>query len=763
MDKIVQFKNSFERLLKVWISKLDVSEQDLVAEDLIWIDEIFDKFFNDNNINEFINRDGRYQEVIKLQDFDFADFFNSTVEYSSNKPERWARLKVEEPNQFEFYKQLNEFNSNNYKNNNVIDIHFRLLKNLYYLAVEKDLIKTKSIVLSRILSGIQKVSVFEKDGFNSKSLLSDLYYVVISNLFTSKEIREDRPDEEFISMILFKSTFIVYYLPHFKFPKVPLAKQYLLHTWVYLNNLGKDFLLDQFLNSLSGMTLSNSSFRELDITDIRSLLNREEHDSDFFRLLMEIDLSSSSVILQNDLNNLFALIDQIKEFDRPTAINENILEYFLYDGKSRAIELYKFREMQSLVLEFLGLVLHFKGKDYFFHSISKLRKNEQWSNHLNFFPQSSQDLLIWLILLKNLKFQMAGRFDPSYGFKFLNQIIVFLFKGMHFDETDFRNSLSRKKLLIDSSFLESMRSVTEDIFSGIDDYELLEDADKIEILEFWESLTNWFKNQIGESEVLTPIPLKVFEDLQTGIVRYYKNLSLLYFLSKNLSKFKRDGEIENEFSTRVVASDLQFRKYLIPEWYVPSYGLKESFGSFLVEEESMQFDFNFLQKQVELQKNELKRDDLAPLFEKHRKNCLFVFRNAYPNFWLKSVKNYGIDLGSKDSDFLSDAVFSYKTFDGNSELIIIPKTSLAVNYVIDGRLKNLIFLQETLMSEVVDLGVQDQDKITYLRSIKGFSERFDLSEKELKKRFWIRIISKSKVLVKDKKSILRYKLNPYGA
>ncbi len=54
MDKIVQFKNSFERLLKVWISKLDVSEQDLVAEDLIWIDEIFDKFFNDNNINEFI-------------------------------------------------------------------------------------------------------------------------------------------------------------------------------------------------------------------------------------------------------------------------------------------------------------------------------------------------------------------------------------------------------------------------------------------------------------------------------------------------------------------------------------------------------------------------------------------------------------------------------------------------------------------------------------------------------------------------------------
>ena len=51
MDKIVQFKNSFERLLKVWISKLDFSEQDLVAEDLIWIDEIFDKFFIDNNIN----------------------------------------------------------------------------------------------------------------------------------------------------------------------------------------------------------------------------------------------------------------------------------------------------------------------------------------------------------------------------------------------------------------------------------------------------------------------------------------------------------------------------------------------------------------------------------------------------------------------------------------------------------------------------------------------------------------------------------------
>lgn len=762
MDKIIQFKNSFERLLKVWVSKLDFNEQDLVAEDLIWIDEIFNDFFSDNNINDFINRDGRYQEVLKLPDFDFSDFLSSTVEYSNNKPERWARLKVEEPNYLEFYKQLNEFNSNNYKNNNVIDIYFRLLKKLYYIAVDKDLINTKSIVLSRILSAVQKVSVFEKDGFNSKSLLNDLYYVVINKLFTSKEIREEKPDEEFISMALFKSTFLVYYLPYFKFHKVPIAKQYLLNTWVYLETLDKNYLLDEFMNSLAGMTLSSSSFREIDIFDIRSLLNKEDHDSEFFILLNKIVSSSNLVVLQKDLQDLFQLTDDIKEINWPSSIERNIVEFFLYDEKSRAIELYKFREMQSLVLEFLGLVLHFKDKDYFLESIMKLRKNEQWSNHLNFFPQSVRDLLVWLVLLKNLKFQMSGRFEPAFGYRFLNEIILFFFKDLDFDEVVFRQSLEERGVSIDSSFLSSLKNLSEEILEGIKDNVFFEDFDNERLIAFWDSLVNWIGNQIGKSEVLTPIPIEIFENLEGGIFRQYKNRSLLYFLSKKLSKFNRSGEIQIEFGTRVVASDLQFRKYLIPDWYVPAYGLIDAFGSFLVEEESMQFDFNFLQKQVALQTIELKRDDINPLFEKHGRNSLFVFRNAYPDFWLKTTKPDGTNFGSKKTIFLNETVFSYKTFDGNSELIIIPQTSLALNFVIDGRLRNLRFLEDTLMSEIIDLSDESNDKVKYLRSIKGFSARFDLSDKELKKRFWIRIIAKTKILVKDKDSILRFKLNPYG-
>lgn len=762
MDKIVQFKNSFERLLKVWISKLEVSEQDLVAEDLIWIDEIFDKFFNDNNINEFINRDGRYQEVIKLQDFDFADFFNSTVEYSNSKPERWARLKIEEPNQFEFYKQLNEFNSNNYKNYNLIDVYFRLLKNLYYLAVEKDLIKTKSIVLSRILSGIQKVSVFEKEGFNSKSLLSDLYYVVINNLFTSKEIREDRPDEEFISMILFRSTFFVYYLPHFKFPKVPLAKEYLLNTWVYLNNLGKDFLLDQFLNSLSGMTLSNTSLRELDIMDIRSLLNRQEQDSDFFGMLMEFDLSANCVILKNDLDNLFVLIDKVREFDRPVAIEENILEYFLYDGKSRAIELYKFREMQSLVLEFLGLVLHFKEKDYFFHSISRLRKNEQWSNHRTFFPKSINDVIVWLVLLKNVKFQMSGRFDPAFGYKYLNVIVCFLSKGVAFDGNMLKQSLVSKKLHIDPSFLESMRRISNELLSEINQSEFLENYNKESLNSFWTRMVDWFEQQIGESEVLSPIPSPVFENLKQGVLNRYKDKSLMYFLSINLDPFDRKDKAQTEFKSFVKASDLAPRTHLIPDWHTPTYGLTESIGSYLVEQEIMQLEFKLFRAHINYQSEELKRESIKGLVEKFRETSLFLFRNAFPDFWLREVLSSNKESSKEKTISDLPTVFGYRTYDRNSELIIVPRNALAVRYIFDGRLRDLEFIEKTFQGEILDLGSQNGEHIKYVKEIKGFDERYKLSEEELKKYVWLRFAAKAKVSVKNKETILRFRLNPYG-
>lgn len=279
MEKIREVRVSFERLLKVWLSKLDFAEEDLVAEDLIWFSETFDDFFIGSNLDEFINRDGRYQNRLEFDKTDFTQSLNSSIEFSNSKEERWSRLKVEKPTQFEYYRQLNEFNSENYKNYNVIDIYFRILKKLYSTATEKELERTKNIVLSRVISTVHKISIFEKKDFDSISLLNDCYYGVLKGLFNKKEIINDLPDEDFLKTVLFVSIFNVYYLPLLGFKKVPQLRRYLLNIWIFLNGLEKENLLDNFLNSLSDMTLSNSSYWEIDLYDVRNLLNSEDYNT----------------------------------------------------------------------------------------------------------------------------------------------------------------------------------------------------------------------------------------------------------------------------------------------------------------------------------------------------------------------------------------------------------------------------------------------------------------------------------------------------
>ena len=249
MDKIGRVKISLERLLKVWISKLDFDEEELVAKDLAWFNQVFGDFFKEENLNEFINKDGRYGRSAILPEIDFSEILESSIEFSRTKPERWERLKIEEPNLFDYYKQLD--NSYLYFDGkyNLIDIYFRVFKKLYFFTEEKDLNRTKKLILSSIISITQKISIFEATDFNSNALLSDFYYVVLRNLLTEREIKEDKPDDEFISTSLFKSTFSVYYHSLFKPAKVQIAKRYLLNIWIYLKIL-KIFVKQLYLKGV---------------------------------------------------------------------------------------------------------------------------------------------------------------------------------------------------------------------------------------------------------------------------------------------------------------------------------------------------------------------------------------------------------------------------------------------------------------------------------------------------------------------------------
>ncbi|MBY5950544.1 hypothetical protein KUV23_06140 [Algoriphagus marincola] len=754
MDKIRQVKRSFERLLKVWLSKLDFAEEDLVADDLIWFSETFDNFFIGSNLDEFINRDGRYQNRLELEKIDFSQILNSSIEFSNSKEERWSRLKVEKPTQLEYYRQLNEFNSENYKNYNIIDIYFRILKKLYTTASEKELERTKNILLSRVISTVHKVSIFEKKDFDSISLLSDFYYGVLKGLCTKKEILNDLPDEDFLKTVLFVSIFNVYYLPLLGFKKVPLLRQYLLNIWIYLNGMEKENFLEDFLNSLSDMTLSNSGFSEIDLYDIRAMLKEEDWNSDFYTNLDKVKSGGNQVVLLNDLEGFLKFVKSVPKNNTPDYISENIPKYFVKTQEDEAIQLYKFRSMQSLVLEYLSTVRFFRGKDEFFKSFNRLRKNEQWSNHLTFFPKSINDVLIWLILFSELKREMNFRIKSSFGYKFLDEIIIFLFKDIVFDEESMWNNLNLRKLQTNSSFLNSMADVSNDLLNKIAESDFLTDEEKAKSLIFWESMVEFFGRQIGQSESLSPIEPQVFENLISNIITRYKEKSLVYFLSKKLPKFDRKVIYKNTIRTFVIASDLLRRKYVIPDWYSPAYGLSESIGGYLIEEENMQLDYNFFNKNISLQDRELKRVDVQEIIDKQSKDSLVVFRNAYPDFWIKGRK--------VKADLTSPITFSYKTYDRNSELLIIPKSSMFIRYVYDGRFKDVLFLEKKLMVELLDLGGENKGNLLKVKSIKGFPERFNLKDDELQKYFWIRIAAKAKVVIKDKNSILRFKLNPYG-
>jgi len=759
MDKISKIRISFERLLKVWLSKLDSAEEDLVAEDLIWFAEIFDDFFKGNNLNEFINRDGRYNPT-EVFNIDFSDFLDTSIQYSNNKAERWSHLKVEKPKQFEYDKQLNDFNARNYKNYNIVDIYFRILKKLYYAGLEKDLIRIKSIIQSRIISTVHKVCLFEFPGFNSKALLIDFYYEVLNYLFTEQEIKSDRPDEEFISTSLFKSTFYVYYLPLFKPDKVPIAKQYLLDIWVYLNGLKKDKLLLEFLNSLSDMTISSSSFREIDLYDIRSLLTTEDRDSEYYKFLDQVKNDANKIISFKDFEN-FQQNQKMIQVETPKYIPENITEYFLKTEEDGAIQLYKFRSMQVLVLEYLSIVLYFKGKENFIKSFNRLRRNEQWSNHRTFFPKSMNDVLVWLIIYSELKREMNFRIESPFGYKFLDNIIVFFFKDIVYEETSMKHTLTLRGLVLDSSFLNSMTGISNDLLKKIDGNVLLSDEEKEKSITFWESLFNLFGSRFKKSESRTPIEPKIFVNLISDITNQYKDKSLIYFLSKNLSPFERKEDTQIEFKTFVNATDLQLRKYLIPDWYSPAYGLSESIGRFLFEEEIMQLDYNFFNEQIPLQRRELKRESIQELIDNYGADSLFLFRNAFPDFWIKKINLRSDKLMTNNPD-LSQVTFSYNTYDRGSELIIVPKHSMSIKYIFDGRFKNLEFLDNTLIYELLDLGEGNKDNRKAVKSIKWFKDRFNLDDEELSKHFWVRIVAKTKIVIKDKDSILRFKLDPYG-
>jgi hypothetical protein len=756
MDKIDKLKISIERLTKVWLSKIKYEEEELVAEDMIWLSKSFDGFFEKRNFDDFVNIAGRYEEAKEIDDFNFSDILDSIDTFNLSKHEYWKDFKVEKPNQFDYFKQLNESRAKNHYQYNAIDSYIRVFKILYYAANKRDLERTKSILISVLSDLIKKVCVFERNKVNSLALLSNFLYD-LRNLFSELELRDELPSKIFIQTTLFETFFLIYYLNLFSYKKVPILFKHLLSVWQVFHLYNKNQILNNFLSSLSEMTLNSWLYKEYDIHDIRNELKEEDYSSKFYISLKTISVKSDFVISTEDLKQFFDLIDEAFVISVPSYFESSKRDYFLDTEKNRAVDIYKFRQMQIFILEYLGLVLHFKGKDVFVNSVEILRRNEALSNHLKFFPDSSSGLVLWLILFGNLERRMALSFKPTLGSNYRKYILNYLatvVNSIELDKQEIKDFLNMKELDKDSGFLNSLMNLSESIEREVESSELLEHIQKKRSIEFWRFLSEYFKEQVSKSEKDIVIPDSKFNDFALSIFCRYSEKSLIYKLSNALKTTGVGLQVEKQIKTRVQIQDLVFRKYLIPDWHVPVYGLSESIGNSLVEDEAMKFEFGLFDKYFINNNDKMyKRNDVKIIFEDLSPNSILLFRNVFPDYWLRQVS----DSGKFDGN-----VYDYKTYDRNPGLIIIPQGSVSVQYIKDNDFEGMQQFEDKFYWELLDLGGNQSKNIAELKSRKGFLERFKLNEEEFQKFFWMRFSAQSASILYDKESVKTLYLDPYG-
>ena len=105
-----------------------------------WLSKTFDKFFENENINNFINVYGQYD---KSESDEVFEDFHFIIDDQENKELRFKRDKF---SRNDYNKAQNELITNNYLEYNSVDIILPILKNLTFLVEEKKLIRLSEII-----------------------------------------------------------------------------------------------------------------------------------------------------------------------------------------------------------------------------------------------------------------------------------------------------------------------------------------------------------------------------------------------------------------------------------------------------------------------------------------------------------------------------------------------------------------------------------------------------------------------------------------
>ena len=193
MNKLKNIRISIERLVKVWKSKLENGEEELLADDLRWFVEIFDRFFDEKNINEFININGRYVDVDLFEGFDLDAYFNQ-VTYSNEESEN-IRPKYFERSRDEVNREINLSISEEIYYN-VFEVYLDVLKRITGFANNGNLRITQVRLRTVLRKVFFKVMTFESEGFKSVALLKDFLNESVYGALNDDELKNSFPSKE---------------------------------------------------------------------------------------------------------------------------------------------------------------------------------------------------------------------------------------------------------------------------------------------------------------------------------------------------------------------------------------------------------------------------------------------------------------------------------------------------------------------------------------------------------------------------------------
>lgn len=760
MDKITEFKISIERLTKVWQSKMEFGEEVLVAEDLHWLVENFDKFFNSNNINDFININGRYTYSREEDGFDFSNNFQDLSNYPFDESKN--KYIYIEPNLDEINKSYNDF-INREIQHNIIDIFIKTCKRLFGFAIEKELKKSQIIIIWVLRKIFYKTMTFESPSLKSGILLKDFLNENILFCLNENELKILYPSKEFICFTYFIAVLEIYFDSNINANKANIVRLFLLKSWNILSVSQIYLLKFEFIKELSRKNINKNSYKDLDLYSMSRMLVDGDIDHPFIVSLRKLEDERKKIITKDDLDSFYEIYRSCSNLELPEGIDQETHEYFVKSERDMALQIFKFRELQKLILEILSHIIFYDGKEKFKEAVTALQRNDQFSNYLSFFPTSENQLIAWIFLLDNIKSEMLFEVDTPNFYRHLNDVLNFLllkYFSLSFNIKEFEHSLISFEILNNSSVLNSLKDLVKGIVEVTEYSEFFTLNEKVKITDIWNEVVKCFDEKIQEAEILLKIPPEIFLKFRDSVLNKYKEESIIY----KIGKFPgiNSTEINNAFNfqTKVARNDFIFRKHFIPNWHVPLYGLTDNVANDLSEQENLQFEIELFHEYKVKVVKKVNRRNLAVELNKIYRPSFILFKNSFPQYWLNEKFGYIDNYSSQDDLFGQHSVYNYRTFDSNPELLIIPKDSIYISGLVDLKLQNFDLIENRIQWRILDLAFDDDARNKILGSPPEFLSGYQNIDMELMKYLWLRIVVSNNIFI-NPKDILRFKLDPY--